>query len=180
MKDATSIKPSPCASGQFAIQRLLSLGLYDAERSSAPIVRADIFEVLLDYARIANTTERAPTTPAAVKEAARPDDIRAAGWVVAVHNDYRVSGEPHTFWLFTKDGRAVRGEGRTDADALNEVRNALRIDHTPALSAPSAGGLTSGEGATVDEVVQAMVEDAELAVIGTSATSDATVKLVKT
>ena len=50
------------------------------------------------------------------------DDIRAAGWVVAVHNDYTLNGEPFTFWLFTKDGRAVRGEGRTDADALAVVR----------------------------------------------------------
>ena len=54
-----------------------------------------------------------------------PNDIRALGWSVAVHNDYRINGEPHTFWLFTKDGRAVKGEGRTDADALREVRTLL-------------------------------------------------------
>ncbi|RJP45487.1 hypothetical protein C4587_00910 [Candidatus Parcubacteria bacterium] len=51
-----------------------------------------------------------------------PDDIRAKGWSVAVHNDYRLDREPHTFWLFTKNGRAVKGEGRTDAEALNQVR----------------------------------------------------------
>lgn len=51
-----------------------------------------------------------------------PDDIRALGWTVAVHNDYRLDGEPATFWLFTKDGRAVKGEGRSDADALDQVR----------------------------------------------------------
>jgi hypothetical protein len=56
----------------------------------------------------------------------RPDDIRAQGWVVACHNDYRHAGQPHTFWLFTRGERAVKGEGRTDAEALNEVRN--RID----------------------------------------------------
>ena len=50
------------------------------------------------------------------------DDIRALGWVVAVHNDYRLDGEAHTFWLFTKDGRAIKGEGRTDAEALDRVR----------------------------------------------------------
>ncbi|TJU85617.1 MAG: hypothetical protein E5Y10_24670 [Mesorhizobium sp.] len=50
------------------------------------------------------------------------DDIRRAGWLVAVHNDYRLNGEAHTFWLFTKEGAAVKGEGRTDADALNAVR----------------------------------------------------------
>lgn len=53
------------------------------------------------------------------------DDIRALGWSVAVHNDYRLNGEPHTFWLFTKDGRAVKGEGRTDAEALAQVSAAL-------------------------------------------------------
>ena len=66
-----------------------------------------------------------------------PADIRAAGWVVAVHNDYKLAGVPHTFWLFTREevpgdpeyaitgrgqGRFARGEGRTDADALNVVR----------------------------------------------------------
>lgn len=54
-----------------------------------------------------------------------PDDIRAKGWSVAIHNDYRLGGEAFTFWLFTKDSRAVKGEGRTDAEALNEVRAAI-------------------------------------------------------
>lgn len=53
------------------------------------------------------------------------DEIRALGWSVAIHNDYRLNGEPHTFWLFTKDGQAVKGEGRTDAEALGQVRAAL-------------------------------------------------------
>lgn len=59
---------------------------------------------------------------------ASPEDIRALGWVVAVHNDYRLNGVPHTFWLFTKDGREVHGEGLTDAAALNCVRAALAQD----------------------------------------------------
>ena len=52
------------------------------------------------------------------------DDLRAGGWAVAVHNDYRLNGEAHTFWLFTKDGRAIEGEGLSDAEALDEVRRA--------------------------------------------------------
>jgi hypothetical protein len=56
---------------------------------------------------------------------ASPDDLRDAGWAVAVHNDYRLNGQAHTFWLFTKDGRAVKGEGLTDAEALNAVRAAI-------------------------------------------------------
>jgi hypothetical protein len=50
------------------------------------------------------------------------DDLRAQGWSVAVHNDYSLHGTPHTFWLLTKDGRAIKGEGFTDADALNAIR----------------------------------------------------------
>ena len=64
------------------------------------------------------------------------EDLRAAGWLVAVHNDYRLNGEPHTFWLWTHpDGRWIKGEGRTDADALAQCR--------AALSAPQAA---PGEG----------------------------------
>jgi DNA repair exonuclease SbcCD ATPase subunit len=57
---------------------------------------------------------------------ASPEDIRADGWTVAVHNDYRFNDEPHTFWLFTKNGRAIKGEGRSDAEALLHVRKQLK------------------------------------------------------
>lgn len=56
-----------------------------------------------------------------------PDDIRDAGWMVAVHNDYRLDGELFTFWLFTKGERAVKGEGKTDAEALNQIREKLGL-----------------------------------------------------
>jgi hypothetical protein len=58
-------------------------------------------------------------------EDASPNDIRGKGWSVAVHNDYRMGGIPHTFWLFTKDGRAVKGEGLSDAEALDQVRKQI-------------------------------------------------------
>ena len=49
--------------------------------------------------------------------------LRGEGWTVAVHNDYRLNGESRTFWLFTKDGRAIKGEGRTDEEAqIDEIR----------------------------------------------------------
>lgn len=57
---------------------------------------------------------------------ARPDDLRAAGWAVACHNDYTLGGEAHTFWLFTRGTLAVRGEGKTDAEALDHVRGQIR------------------------------------------------------
>lgn len=56
---------------------------------------------------------------------ASADDIRAQGWAVAVHNDYRLNGQPHTFWLFTKGTTAIKGEGASDAEALGKVRAAV-------------------------------------------------------
>jgi hypothetical protein len=51
------------------------------------------------------------------------DDLRAKGWRVAVHNDYRLDGIDCTFWLFTHpDGRWIKGEGPTDADAIRRAR----------------------------------------------------------
>jgi hypothetical protein len=58
---------------------------------------------------------------ATLKESS-PGDIRTKGWMVAVHNDYRQNGENHTFWLFTRGDRCAKGEGKTDAEALNQVR----------------------------------------------------------
>lgn len=55
-----------------------------------------------------------------------PNDIRCAGWSVAVHNDYRIGENSYTFWLFTNGTRCVKGEGRTDAEALDVVRAKLR------------------------------------------------------
>jgi hypothetical protein len=33
-----------------------------------------------------------------------------------------LNGESFTFWLFTKGDRCVKGEGRSDAEALDKVR----------------------------------------------------------
>lgn len=55
-----------------------------------------------------------------------PDDIRAKGWMVAVHNDYRLNGVFHTFWLFTKGSVCAQGEGLNDAEALDIVRQKIQ------------------------------------------------------
>lgn len=48
--------------------------------------------------------------------------LRSEGWMVAIHNDYRINGEAMTFWLFTHpDGRWVKGEGKTDAEAVTSA-----------------------------------------------------------
>lgn len=77
---------------------------------------------------------RAALSPPPAKQQIRregsPDDIRAQGWSVAVHNDYRLDGVPHTFWLFTKEGRAIKGEGLNDASALDAIRSAIALLQT--------------------------------------------------
>lgn len=66
---------------------------------------------------------------------ASPNDIRAKGWCVSAHNDYRLNGEAHTYWSFTKAPHyEVHGEGKSDADALNIVRQ--KIAALEALIAP--------------------------------------------
>jgi hypothetical protein len=47
-------------------------------------------------------------------------ELRSAGWRVAIHNDYRLNGADMTFWLFTQEssGRYVKGEGASDIDAV--------------------------------------------------------------
>lgn len=51
--------------------------------------------------------------------------MRLEGWMVAVHNDYRLGGVPHTFWGFTHtSGRFVKGEGRTDVVAVKQAMEA--------------------------------------------------------
>ena len=62
---------------------------------------------------------------ASVTKCGSPDDLREQGWSVAVHNDYRLHGESFTFWLLTKNERALKGEGRTDGEALNQIRERL-------------------------------------------------------
>lgn len=50
--------------------------------------------------------------------------LREEGWMVAVHNDYRLDGEAYTFWLFTnfRNKTFVQGEARTDEEALQNIR----------------------------------------------------------
>lgn len=51
------------------------------------------------------------------------EELRASGWTVAVHNDYRLGGKPMTFWLFTHhSGVWAKGEGSTDEEALAAAR----------------------------------------------------------
>lgn len=51
--------------------------------------------------------------------------IRRAGYVVACHNDYKQDGMAYTFWLFTKNGFALKGEGASDEEALSDVEKQI-------------------------------------------------------
>jgi hypothetical protein len=51
--------------------------------------------------------------------------LRAEGWRVAVHNDYMLSGVLHTFWGLTRGTSFVKGEGRTDEEALVDAQRAI-------------------------------------------------------
>jgi len=58
--------------------------------------------------------------------------LRFFGWTVASHNDYRLAGEPYTFWLMTHpSGIYFKGEGRTDAEALAEIEKQARKVFAP-------------------------------------------------
>jgi hypothetical protein len=52
------------------------------------------------------------------------DDLRMQGWSVAVHKDYYKEGVRYTVWLLTRGDRFVKGEGLTDAVALDHARRA--------------------------------------------------------
>jgi hypothetical protein len=48
--------------------------------------------------------------------------LRGAGWMVAVHNDYRQNGNLMMFWLFTHpSGRLIKGEGNSDTEAVAQA-----------------------------------------------------------
>lgn len=50
------------------------------------------------------------------------DDLHQEGLVVAIHNDYKLSNINHTFWLMIKDNIAYKGEGKTNIEALDQIR----------------------------------------------------------
>ena len=68
--------------------------------------------------------------------------LRAEGWRVAVHNDYMLNGMLYTFWGLTRGTTFVRGEGRTDEEALVDAQRA--IEQLAQRDAKEGGGLGGG------------------------------------
>jgi hypothetical protein len=54
-------------------------------------------------------------------------DLRSKGWMVAVHNDYRLDGNLFTFWLMVKGETAIKGEGRSDEEALSIIEQRIEV-----------------------------------------------------
>jgi len=53
--------------------------------------------------------------------------LRRADWTVALHTDMRDNGGLRTSWTFAHPrGRWIRGEGRTDRDAVAQVLRLVR------------------------------------------------------
>lgn len=90
---------------------------------SVAVLLAVIF-VFVIFVRRSKATTSTPLLTSA-ENLGSADDLRAAGWAVAVHNDYMQDAQPHTFWLMTKGSQAVKGEGTSDAEALNQIRQQI-------------------------------------------------------
>lgn len=85
----------------------------DIELPAVYKVAAEMYRAI----KIAAEQEKQPDALDELKE------LRALGWMVAVHNDYRLNGEFHTFWLMTHaDGRYIKGEGLSDVEAIASLR----------------------------------------------------------
>jgi multidrug efflux pump subunit AcrA (membrane-fusion protein) len=92
-----------------------------------------------------------PTQPADVR-GQELETLRSQGWRVAVHNDYKLNGDDYTFWLLTHpNGRWIKGEGRSDEDAICVLLDAARASHP----APAVGGEVG------ERVPQAVIAAAE-------------------
>lgn len=89
---------------------------------------------------LAREQERAAGLAAQIDRLGRTtaDDLRAAGLTLAHHSDTLHPGHLRTSWLFvTADGRALRGEAETDADALDLIR-AQRAQYDAAAAEPAS------------------------------------------
>lgn len=77
-----------------------------------------------------------PAPPSAEEGWVLDDEIRAIrrlGWTVAVHNDYRLDGRNHTYWLFTKGEQCRQAECpvEDEAKALSALRKRLAALPSP-------------------------------------------------
>jgi len=83
--------------------------------------------------------------------------LRADGWTVAVHNDYKLGGERFTFWMLANEvGWTVKGEGRSDQEAFDEIAAAIAVHgvvYDAAIGWKRRADKAEGELAMVDEAL---------------------------
>lgn len=92
------------------------------------------------------------------------ESLRNDKWTIAVHNDYRLTGVSHTFYLFTHPaGICVKGEGTSDLIALTEARRLATIKQNALISAGQIesikGILERGESALGKEFIYPWAPD---------------------
>lgn len=71
---------------------------------------------------------RPPASPTKSLPAHNPadsSDIRSAGWTVELHREYWELGHKMILWLFSNGATLVRGEGPSEADALENARHQI-------------------------------------------------------
>jgi hypothetical protein len=83
-------------------------------------VLGQVFDVAMGvalehHATVADALATLETPPTPADSLAK---LRAGGWMVACHNDYRQGGRRHTYWSFARGSQYVKGEGATDTEAL--------------------------------------------------------------
>jgi hypothetical protein len=106
---------SPEAQEQIqAILREYGVTYRDVTEEEADSAGSKIADILrLDKAKM-DTKKRSLTSMLRL--------LREAGWMVAVHNDYRQDGKLFTFWMFTHTcGKFLKGEAERDEDAVGLV-----------------------------------------------------------
>src|ERR1700743_2565625 len=80
--------------------------------------------------------------------------IRGLGWSVAVHNDYRLDGRHHPFWLFPKGDPCAQTECPTGDEPL-----ALHALRTRLAARPSPPGADAGEVEAVTRAIDRVPSD---------------------
>lgn len=126
--DIRAVLADDAPDGEFVLRSDALLALTSAEQDNAKL-RARVEEMSRDLEQV-TAISLGHFTTTTTRAQGSADDIRAEGWNVAVHNDYRLNGRGHTFWLFTKGDECVKGEGFSDAEALNQIRDAIRARST--------------------------------------------------
>lgn len=117
--------PRPCMTcGKSEVEITADNVMQIVKEGKRKLISYDLLHAPMT-AKAPSSRPNPPSSPTQPAPGGDVVELRAQGWTVAVHNDYRLNGEAHTFWLFTNGSRCAKGEGKTDAEALAKVRAAI-------------------------------------------------------